>query len=318
MKFIEEVVVEEFLPTFRSMLAEDLRDRVLTQHEVAEALGISQSAVSKYAHGDVSRRDVVVTDNDVKTLVDQIGSGLTTGDISRVQALVESEVLIRRLESGGVIARLHEESMPELEEYDGYSRIHDPEGGLRTSEQVRSSLRRALRRLTNITGFANLIPNVGSNLVACLPDATTVDDVAGVPGRIFDVKGDATVPGDPEFGVSEHVASVLLTARENGFEFNSAINICYETDLVEQLSTAGYKLVEFDPDADADADADADPIQTAFSSIRNNDDVQSDMTPAVCYHTGGYGVEPIIYILAGDAEIIVEIVQELLAPEMRG
>ncbi len=190
--------------------------------------------------------------------------------------------------------------------------IHDPEGGLRTSEQVRSSLRRALRRLTNITGFANLIPNVGSNLVACLPDATTVDDVAGVPGRIFDVKGDATVPGDPEFGVSEHVASVLLTARENGFEFNSAINICYETDLVEQLSTAGYKLVEFDPDADADAD----PIQTAFSSIRNNDDVQSDMTPAVCYHTGGYGVEPIIYILAGDAEIIVEIVQELLAPEI--
>ncbi len=64
MKFIEEVVVEEFLPTFRSMLAEDLRDRGLTQHEVAEALGISQSAVSKYAHGDVSRRDVVVTDND--------------------------------------------------------------------------------------------------------------------------------------------------------------------------------------------------------------------------------------------------------------
>jgi len=27
MRFIEEVVVEEFLPTFRSMLAEELRDR---------------------------------------------------------------------------------------------------------------------------------------------------------------------------------------------------------------------------------------------------------------------------------------------------
>ncbi|MFB6139685.1 MAG: transcriptional regulator, partial [Halosimplex sp.] len=55
MKFVEELVVEEFLPTFRSMLAEALRDRGLTQSEVAELLGISQSAVSKYVHGEVER-----------------------------------------------------------------------------------------------------------------------------------------------------------------------------------------------------------------------------------------------------------------------
>ncbi|PSQ52423.1 DNA-binding protein, partial [Halobacteriales archaeon SW_12_67_38] len=48
MKFVEELVVEEFLPTFRSMLAERLRERDLTQSEVASILGISQSAVSKY------------------------------------------------------------------------------------------------------------------------------------------------------------------------------------------------------------------------------------------------------------------------------
>jgi len=53
MHFIEEVVVDEFLPTFRSMLAEELRERSLTQSEVADPLGISQSAVSKYVHGDV-------------------------------------------------------------------------------------------------------------------------------------------------------------------------------------------------------------------------------------------------------------------------
>jgi predicted transcriptional regulator len=32
MKFLEEVVVDEFLPTFRSLLAADLRERGLTQH----------------------------------------------------------------------------------------------------------------------------------------------------------------------------------------------------------------------------------------------------------------------------------------------
>jgi predicted transcriptional regulator len=60
MRFIEEIVVEQFLPTFRSMLAEELRERGLTQSEVADILGISQSAVSKYAHGEVARNERVL------------------------------------------------------------------------------------------------------------------------------------------------------------------------------------------------------------------------------------------------------------------
>jgi hypothetical protein len=107
MKFIEEVVVEEFLPTFRSMLAEDLRARGLTQSEVASALGISQSAVSKYAHGEVARNDRIETDDRVRTLVERVGEGLASGDVTPVQALVESEVLVRRLERGDLLAELH-------------------------------------------------------------------------------------------------------------------------------------------------------------------------------------------------------------------
>ena len=290
MKFIEEVVVDEFLPTFRSMLAEDLRDRGLTQHEVAEALGISQSAVSKYAHGDVNRREEVLEDERVADLVERVGEGLATGDMSRVQALVEAEVLVRRLEAGDLLARLHE----------GYERIHDPDSGLRTSEQVRSSVRRALRRLTNASGFAGLIPNVGSNLVESLPEASTVDDVAGVPGRIFDVKGRATIPGDPEFGVSEHVASVLLSARDAGRDVHAAINVRYDPEVVAGLEAAGYDAVEFD------ADAPTDPIREALA---DREDLSSTF---VCYQTGGYGIEPITYVLGPDAEAVVTAVKTLL------
>jgi predicted fused transcriptional regulator/phosphomethylpyrimidine kinase/predicted transcriptional regulator len=302
MRFIEEVVVEEFLPTFRSMLAEALRERGLTQHEVAEALGISQSAVSKYAHGDVSRRDEVLEDERVAELVERVADGLATGDMSRVQALVEAEVLVRRLEEGDLLARLHEEAMPELADHDGYVRIHDPESGLRTSEEVRSSLRRALRRLTNASGFAGLIPNVGSNLVECLPEATDVDDVAGVPGRIFDVKGRATVPADPEFGVSEHVAGVLLSAREAGSDARAALNICYDSQIVADLEAAGYDAVEFDPDAPTD------PIREAIEE-RGPDSLSATF---VCYQTGGYGIEPITYVLGPDADAVVTAVKGLL------
>lgn len=197
MRFIEEVVVDEFLPTVRSMLAEDLRERGFTQHEVADALGISQSAVSKYAHGDVARHDRIVADERVRELVERVGEGLATGEMTPVAALAEIEVLIRRLEEGDLLADLHEEAMPALADAEVEFAVHDPDSGLRERERVLSSVRRGLRTLTNASGFAGLIPNVGANVAECLDDARTVDDVAAVPGRLVDVKGRAMVRASP-------------------------------------------------------------------------------------------------------------------------
>ncbi|MFB6095830.1 MAG: thiamine-phosphate synthase family protein [Haloferacaceae archaeon] len=315
MRFVEEIVVDAFLPTLRSMLAEELRDRGFTQAEVAEALGISQSAVSKYAHGEVTRNERVLTDQRVRDLVERVADGLAAGDMSRVQALVEIEVLIRQLERGDLLAELHEEAMPELASFEGSFDVHDAESSLRASEQVLASVRRGLRALTTASGFAALIPNVGSNLVECLPEATDIEDVAGVPGRIFDVKGRATVPGDPEFGVSEHVASVLLSAREAGAGVRAALNVRYSEEIVDALRAAGYETVEFDaeaasgPEYGTDAartDREGDPILAALATVA------VDEGPIVLYQTGGQGIEPIVYVLAADAPAAAEVVAELL------
>jgi predicted fused transcriptional regulator/phosphomethylpyrimidine kinase/predicted transcriptional regulator len=305
MKFIEEVVVEEFLPTFRSMLAEDLRGRGLTQSEVAAALGISQSAVSKYAHGDVARNERVAEDDRVRDLVERVGGGLASGDMTRVQALVEAEVLVRRLEAGDLLATLHEAAMPELAAVD-HARIHDPDSIVRTTERVRSSVRRGVRTLTNASGFATLIPNVGSNLVECLPEATTIDDVAAVPGRIFDVKGRATVPGEPEFGASEYVASVLLAAREHR-DVRAALNVRYDPDLVDDLRDAGYACVEFVPD-DGEGDGEVGGVHAALEVA--DDDALTETF--VLFQTGGYGIEPITYVVGPDAPTVAETVRALL------
>jgi predicted fused transcriptional regulator/phosphomethylpyrimidine kinase/predicted transcriptional regulator len=298
MKFVEEVVVEEFLPTFRSMLAEDLRDRGLTQREVADLLGISQSAVSKYAHGEVERSARIADDERVQALVTRLGEGLATGETSRVQALVETEVLIRELERGDVLAALHETAMPVLSEHDVEFAIHDPDSGLRTAERVLASVRRGLTILENTSGFAGLVPAVGSNLVECLPEAERIDDVAGVPGRILDVKGRPTIPGDPEFGVSEHVATVLLDARAQGHDARAALNVRYELGLVERLAAAGHVTVEFD------AEHELKPAIAAALADRPDADV--------LYQTGGFGIEPVVYVLAGDAPSAAETVRGVL------
>ena len=298
MKFIEEVAVEEFLPTFRSMLAGELRERGLTQSEVAALLGISQSAVSKYAHGEVDINADVADDERVRELIDRLADGLSSGDMSRVQALVEAEVLLRRLERADLLARLHEEAFAPLAEYEGPLDIHDPDGDLRATEQVRSSVRRGVRTLENTSGFAALIPAVGSNLAEALPDAETIDDIAAVPGRILDIKGRASVPGEPEFGVSEHVASVLLATRAAGSDARAALNVRYDADFLEKLEAAGYTAVEFDAEA---------TVETAIA-----DALEDDPDVDVLYQTGGFGIEPILYVLGSDASAVVAVVRDVL------
>jgi len=297
MKFVEEVVVEEFLPTFRSMLAEALRERDLTQSEVAELLGISQSAVSKYVHGEVERNDRLMADRRLRELVERLAEGLASGEMSPVQALVEAEVFVRRLERGDLLAQLHEDEMPGLAEYgDDRFAIHDPESTVRAAEEVLSSLRRGVRILENTDDFPGMIPNVGSNLVECLPDATDIEDVAAVPGRILDLEGTTAIPADPEFGVSEHVASVLLAARAGGSDARAALNVRYDANVVAALTDAGFTAVEFDADADLESAIDAALDETPDADV--------------LYQTGGFGVEPIVYVLAADAPTAARAVRE--------
>ncbi|MFC7131855.1 MULTISPECIES: thiamine-phosphate synthase family protein [Salinibaculum] len=292
MRFIEELVVEEFLPTFRSLLAEQLRERGLTQSEVAELLGISQSAVSKYVHGDVERNARLADSKRLQELVDRLAEGLAGGDMTPVEALVEAEVCIRELERGGVLSDLHSEAVPGLADYGADFSVHDPDSRLREAGRVRGSVRRGLRVLENTSGFAGLIPAVGSNLVEALPEASTIEDVAAVPGRILDVGGQATVPGEPEFGVSQHVASVLLAAMAAGSDARAALNVAYDEVTVAALADEGLTVAEFDPEADIDA-----ALATTLSETPEAD---------VVYQTGGMGIEPIVYILGPDAVTVAE------------
>jgi hypothetical protein len=296
MKFVEELVVEEFLPTFRSMLAEALRERGLTQDEVADLLGISQSAVSKYVHGEVGRNDRLLGDDRVRDLVDRLADGLTDGSTTPTEALVEAEVCIRELERGGVLADLHAEAVPELADYEDAFAVHDPDSRVRAAGRVRASVRRGLRILENTNGFGALVPAVGSNLVEALPDAETIEDVAAVPGRILEVRGRATVPGEPEFGVSQHVADVLLSARAAGSDARAALNVRYDPETVATLEAAGLTAVEFDPESDL-----APAMAGALADAADAD---------VVYQTGAMGIEPIVYVLGPDAPTVARRVRD--------
>jgi Uncharacterized conserved protein len=300
-RFAEEVVVEAVLPTIRSMLAEALRERGHTQREIATMLGLSQSAVSKYVHGDIERTERVSDDERVRDLVERLADGLGSGRLRPVEALVEAEACISKLEQG-VVAELHAEAVPELAPEDAAA-IHDTGGRLQASVRVRASVRQGLRVLENTSGFAQHIPAVGSNLVESLPDPETIEDVAAVPGRVLDVRGQVTIPGEPAFGVSQHVAGVLLAARRGGSDARAALNVRYDRQLRDALVEKGHRATEFDAETD---------IETAVPAALAD---RSGVT--VLYQTGGFGVEPVLYALGPDAPTVARRLREV-HPDLGG
>ncbi len=299
MRFIEEIVVDDFLPTVRAMLAVALEARGLTQREIAQAIGVSQSAVSKYVHDDVDRHPAIADDKRVRGRIAEVADGLANEGMDPVLALIELEVLIRELEAPGeVLHRLHQEAVPGLRTYDHTFRVHDPDSDMRERERVRSSVREAVNRITQLPGFPGLVPQVGTNLVEIVSDGDAVEDVVGVPGRIIDVEGSVAVPGDPRFGVSGHVARVLLAARAGGSPARAAINVTYESDVIDRLEQATGSVVEIPGDTDVPA--------AVTEAIVNAPET------TVIAQTGGFGIEPITYVFGADALEVIDTIERVI------
>jgi len=67
-----EIAVKSVIPAIRALIAKELEDQGLTQDQVAEILGVSQSAVSKYSR-NVRGRAIKVDDvEEIRPFIDGI------------------------------------------------------------------------------------------------------------------------------------------------------------------------------------------------------------------------------------------------------
>ena len=105
-------------------------------------------------------------------------------------------------------------------------------------------------------------------------------------------------PNGPEFGVSEHVASVLLAAQASGSDAHAALNVRCDDGMVDAFADAGLSAAEFDAD---------DPVEAAVRAT-----VDARPGADVVYQTGGFGVEPVAYLLGADAVTVAETARRLV------
>ncbi|SFS55082.1 thiamine-phosphate synthase family protein [Halostagnicola kamekurae] len=284
-----ELVVDRFLPTVRAMLARRLSERGMTQNEIAIELSVTQAAISKYVAGEASGEERFRTDPDTVATVDRLAEGIHTGEMDGYDALAELLALIQRLEDRGPICELHEEEMPELQGLGCDLCVRGLDTDVRAEREVLADVRSAARTLATISGMAEYVPNVGTNVGMALPDASDETDVAAIPGRIYSMSGRVEVPANPEFGASSHVATAVLAANTVDPEIRGAINIATDDRLLEAASELGYDPLEFD----ASYEERADRLETRFA--------EASGVPRVAYHRGAFGIEPITFVFGATA-----------------
>ncbi len=289
-----EIVVDRFLPTMRAMLAVELDDRGLSQQAIATKLGISQAAVSKYLSGKQSVEPQFADHPRMVETVEYIAKGFADGTLDDYEALAELLDLIEAFEDRGPICAVHEAEMPALEGMGCDLCVRGQDSHLQAERDVLQSVRHAARLVSNDQRIVDHVPNVGSNIGMALPEAESETDIAAIPGRIHAMRGRVNVPSNPEFGASQHVARTLLAVMAVDGSVRGAVNLKTSEELLNAAHEAGFETVEFD--------AGYENRRQRIESLL----ADRAAVPAIIYHEGAFGIEPITYVFGSTAVEAVE------------
>jgi len=305
----EEILLRSLLPCIRGLLAYNLRSKGFSQSRIAWILGVSQAAVSGYLSKPPTRyaemlREMDIPQDEIDLLIRSLLSAALEGPQQLTHALTTTW---RRLLIRGYICPAHRKLYPELEGCEiclsGEERLPEER------EAILNDLTRASKIMENSSELLVLYPEVSINLAMAVADASSLNDVAAFPGRIVKVGGRLVPVSKPAFGVSKHLASILLGTLRLNPSRRCVMNLRLVEGLEDAARRAGLDLVATEPN----------------SKVRSEDDVVRDVIDALkarpgadlAIDAGGIGLEPSIYVF-GETPIRVVEKARLLARTLLG
>jgi hydroxymethylpyrimidine/phosphomethylpyrimidine kinase len=178
---------------------------------------------------------------------------------------------------------------------------------LQSSEQfsVWLELKTAVESLVSFLPVS-FLPEVGMNVAYALPDATTREMVCAVDGRITKHREQMYLCGTLDFGVSKHVASIVLAAMSFDKGMRSAMNIRYSQKTVDLCRKIGLTVSSFNRKDE--------PTNSSSTMEWGTKQAISGLgrVPDIIYDTGGEGKEPMIRILGKNPEDVLFKLQKLV------
>ena len=176
-------------------------------------------------------------------------------------------------------------------------------GSFSRKDPILKDLSVAVDRALEQIGLSNLIPEVGSNIVYAKPSATSLNDVAGLSGRIIKTVDGPIACGEYKYGASRFLSSVVLQALTLNSSIRSAINIRGGKDIKKTLEKLGLKIKVLP----SRINGEGCPVTIYLRS--------SDTLYDAYIHPGGHGIEPTTTILGKNPGDLIDVIEKMIKHE---
>ena len=277
-------VGDKWLNRLHQNVAKDLRTKGWSQTDIAEALGSTQSTISRQMQKPPTSLGASADEVTIDGWGNELSQALNAiGPDSRV---VRQRLVVEFQFTGNTTIR-YDKTLTGLD--------------LEEGQEQQALLRRlewAAGRL-DVRRIEHSIPAVGLNIASCSPGATRTSEVAAFPGRITMVGGALRHHETPSFGSSKHLASVLLKTHALDASKVSILNIC-------------PPIGENGVDAERVKDA-CKQLGYNFSlAPKGNVDGQAARID-ILLDVGDFGWEPTLYVLAHNPLDLIDRTHQILS-----
>lgn len=149
----------------------------------------------------------------------------------------------------------------------------------------------------------HLFPEVQSNIGYALPYPTRIEDIAAFPGRLIRWGREIFKISDPEFGASQHIARIILTAVSFDQNMRSAMNLKFSEEVLQKARRIGLTIGHFDRRQEPAqvSRLEGSSLSWGVAQVLR----KAKKIPDLIYDRGGWGKEPMIRILGRDPEEVV-------------
>ncbi len=159
--------------------------------------------------------------------------------------------------------------------------------------------------------FCNLIPEVRTNIAGALFNATRREDVAGIDGRITIVDGMPKAAGEIRFGVAEHTARLVLTAKSFDKSINFVMNLKFTPEIIKKIKEkTDLMLIEIFREAEPQETKDKE-FSTMQWLIKESLE-KNGRIPDIIWDKGSIGKEPMIRVFGRDSRDIIKKLEKII------
>ncbi|HEX5519277.1 MAG TPA: bifunctional hydroxymethylpyrimidine kinase/phosphomethylpyrimidine kinase [Candidatus Nitrosocosmicus sp.] len=170
------------------------------------------------------------------------------------------------------------------------------------------SLTSSIKILEELEDFYLIIPETKTNFVYSIERPQSLNDVAGILGRISDIGTRIKIPNVVEFGASKHVANAVISANKINNSIRSAMNIKNNEQILNVCKTNFEHSFYLREDEDIDSrnregSTVSWGIKTAF---------EKENAAEIVFHQGDYGKEPMIMVFGKDPLDVINKIKLIL------